>query len=292
MTANKRLKTLAWYLVLAGLGYLFLFPLLFMIVSSFKPESAIFTDLYSLRAILPVGELTLDNYRGVFEKSRIGYYFLNSLLITGGTVIMGLFVNSLLAYSLSRLEWRGQKLILSAVIALMIIPLEAVVVPMLLLVSKLPTLGWEEGRLVIEGSWMNTRHVQMLPFVANAFFIFLFYQFFRDIPKDFDEAAKLDGASPFQIYRHIIVPMSGPVFATVAILHFMVMWNQYLWPIMAVQSEAVRPVMPGIQIFFGRETEWGEILAYASFITLPVLVVFMIFQKRFVRSLAGAGIKG
>lgn len=292
MTPNKRLKTLGWYLVLAGLGYLFLFPLLFMIVSSFKPESAIFSDLYSLRAILPVGELTLDNYRGVLEKSRIEYYFLNSLLITGGTVVMGLFVNSLLAFSLSRLEWRGQKLILSAVIALMIIPLEAVVVPMLLLVSKLPSLGWEEGRLALEGSWMNTRHVQMLPFVANAFFIFLFYQFFRDIPKDFDEAAKLDGASPFQIYRHIIVPMSGPVFATVAILHFMVMWNQYLWPIMAVQSEAVRPVMPGIQIFFGRETEWGEILAYASFITLPVLVVFMIFQKRFVRSLAGAGIKG
>lgn len=292
MTPNKRLKTLGWYLVLAGLGYLFMFPLLFMIVSSFKPESAIFSDLYSLRAILPVGELTLDNYRGVLEKSRIEHYFLNSLLITGGTVVMGLFVNSLLAFSLSRLTWGGQKLILSAVIALMIIPLEAVVVPMLLLVSKLPTLGWEEGMLVLRGSWMNTLHVQMLPFVANAFFIFLFYQFFRDIPKDFDEAAKLDGASPFQIYRHIIVPMSGPVFATVAILHFMVMWNQYLWPIMAVQSEAVRPVMPGIQIFFGRETEWGEILAYASFITLPVLVVFMIFQKRFVRSLAGAGIKG
>jgi multiple sugar transport system permease protein len=292
MHSYKRLKTLGWYLLLGAVGYVFLFPLLFMLVSSFKPEQAIFSDLYSLRAVLPVGELTLDNYRSVFDKSRIGHYFLNSVIITGGTVVMGLFVNSLLAFSLSRLEWRGQKLILTLVIALMIIPLEAVVVPMLLLVAQLPYIGWEEGGLMIKESWLNTLHVQMLPFVANSFFIFLFYQFFRDIPKDFDEAAKLDGASPFQIYRHVIVPMSGPVFATVAILHFMVMWNQYLWPIMAVQSEEARAVMPGIQIFFGRETEWGEILAYASFITLPVLAVFLLFQKKFVRSLAGAGIKG
>ncbi|MFC6672895.1 carbohydrate ABC transporter permease [Marinobacterium aestuariivivens] len=288
----KQLKTLGWYLILIGVGYVFLFPMLFMLVSSLKPEQAIFADLYSIRAILPVGELSLDNYRQVFEKSNIGLYFWNSVLITGGTVIMGLFVNSLLAFTLSRMKWSGQKLVLSAVIALMIIPLEAIVVPLLLLASKLPSIGWEDGMLAITGSWLNTLHVQMLPFVANSFFIFLFYQFFRDIPKDFDEAAELDGATPFQIYRHIIVPMSGPVFATVAILHFLLMWNQYIWPIMAVQGEDARPVMPGIQIFFGRQTGWGEVMAYASFVTLPVLAVFLVFQKKFVRSLAGAGIKG
>jgi len=288
----KRLQTLGWYLILLGLGYVFLFPLLFMLVSSLKPEQAIFADLYSIRAILPVGELSLDNYRQVFEKSDIGLYFWNSVLITGGTVILGLLVNSLLAFTLSRMSWRGQKLVLSLVIALMIIPLEAIVVPLLLLASKLPSIGWEQGMLVLKSSWLNTLHVQMLPFVANSFFIFLFYQFFRDIPKDFDEAAALDGATPWQIYRHIIVPMSGPVFATVAILHFLLMWNQYIWPIMAVQGESVRPLMPGIQIFFGRQTGWGEVMAYASFVTLPVLVVFLMFQKKFVRSLAGAGIKG
>lgn len=288
----KRLQTLGWYLILLGLGYVFLFPLLFMLVSSLKPEQAIFADLYSIRAILPIGELSLDNYRQVFEKSDIGLYFWNSVLITGGTVILGLLVNSLLAFTLSRMNWCGQKLVLSLVIALMIIPLEAIVVPLLLLASKLPSIGWEEGMLVLKSSWLNTLHVQMLPFVANSFFIFLFYQFFRDIPKDFDEAAELDGATPWQIYRHIIVPMSGPVFATVAILHFLLMWNQYIWPIMAVQGESVRPLMPGIQIFFGRQTGWGEVMAYASFVTLPVLVVFLMFQKKFVRSLAGAGIKG
>ncbi|MBV1787627.1 carbohydrate ABC transporter permease [Marinobacterium sp. D7] len=287
-----RLTKLGWYLLLVAFGYVFLFPLLFMLVSSLKPEQEIFADLYSIRAILPVGELSLENYRQVFAKSDVLLYFRNSVLITSATVVLGLFVNSLLAFTLSRLEWSGRKYVLSAVIALMIIPLEAIVVPLLLLVSKLPTIGWEQGMLVLKSSWLNTLEVQILPFVANSFFIFLFYQFFRDIPKDFDEAAELDGATPFQIYRHIIVPMSGPVFATVAILHFLLMWNQYIWPIMAVQGEDARPVMPGIQIFFGRQTGWGEIMAYASFVTLPVLAVFLAFQKMFVRSLAGAGIKG
>lgn len=290
--ALERLKQLGWYLLLAVVAYIFLFPLLFMLMSSFKPEQSIFHDLYSLRAILPVGDLSLENYRQVFRKSDILLYFRNSVLITSVTVILGLFVNSLLAFALARMEWSGRKYVLSAVIALMIIPLEAIVVPLLLLVSRLPTIGWDNGMLALESSWLNTLQVQILPFVANAFFIFLFYQFFRDIPKDFDEAAELDGATPFQIYRHIIVPMSGPVFATVAILHFLIMWNQYIWPIMAVQGEGARPVMPGIQIFFGRQTGWGEIMAYASFVTLPVLAVFLAFQKMFVRSLAGAGIKG
>ena len=288
----QKLQKLGWYLLLGAIGYLFLFPLLFMLVSSFKPEQAIFADLYSIRAILPLGELSLDNYRQVFAKSDILRYFRNSVLITTATLVLGLLVNSLLAFTLARMEWRGRKYVLATVIALMIIPLEAIVVPLLLLVSKLPTLGWEAGMLVLKGSWLNSLEVQILPFAANAFFIFLFYQFFRDIPKDFDEAAELDGATPFQIYRHIIVPMSAPVFATVAILHFLLMWNQYLWPIMAVQGEEARPVMPGIQIFFGRQVGWGEVLAYASFVTLPVLGVFLAFQKLFVRSLAGAGIKG
>ena len=128
--------------------------------------------------------------------------------------------------------------------------------------------------------------------VANAFSIFLFYQFFRDIPKDFDEAAAIDGATPWQIYWKVIVPMSGPVFATVAILQFLNMWNQYLWPIMVVQGEAARPLQPGIQQFFGTQTEWGEIMAYASMVTIPVLIVFLLFQKKFVRSMASAGVKG
>lgn len=285
-------KRILTYAVLLLLAYIFLFPLLFMVISSFKPEQQIFADLFSIRALLPVGDVSFDNYVSVFEKSAIETMFVNSVFITGSTVILGLLVNSLAAFSLSRLRWKGQKLVLAAIIALLIIPFEAISVPLLMLVAHLPWIGWENGQVIIESSWLNSLHVQILPMVANAFSIFLFYQFFRDIPKDFDEAAAIDGATPWQIYWKVIVPMSGPVFATVAILQFLNMWNQYLWPIMVVQGEAARPLQPGIQQFFGTTTEWGEIMAYASMVTIPVLIVFLLFQKRFVRSMASAGVKG
>jgi len=285
-------KRILTYAVLILLAYIFLFPLVFMVMSSFKPEDQIFADLYSIRAMLPVGDVSWKNYLSVFEKSAIETMFFNSVVITITTVLMSMLVNSLAAFSLSRLRWKGQNFVLAAVIALMILPFEAISVPLLMLVANLPWIGWENGQFILESSWLNSLHVQILPFVAHSFSIFLFYQFFKDIPKDFDEAAAIDGASPWKIYWKVIVPMSGPVFATVAILQFLFMWNQYLWPIMVVQGEAARPLQPGIQQFFGTTTEWGEIMAYATMVTIPVLAVFLAFQKRFVRSMAGAGVKG
>lgn len=285
-------KQILTYAVMGLLAYIFVFPLLFMISSSFKPENQIFTDLYSINAVLPVGDVSFANYLAVFEKSRIGKFFVNSIVITGTSVTLGLVINSMAAYSLARLQWRGKTLALSLIISLLIIPGEAIMIPLLSLVAKLPWIGFEQGEFVLRSSWLNSLHVQIIPSLANAFSIFLFYQFFRDIPKDFDEAAAIDGAKPLQIYWRIIVPMSGPVFATVAILQFLGNWNSYLWPVMVTQSEDVRPVMLGIQQFFGNATSWGEVMAYATLITLPVLAVFLIFQRRFVQSLAGAGIKG
>lgn len=285
-------KKMLTFTLMCVLAYIFAFPLLFMISSSFKPENQIFTDLYSLNAILPVGDISFDNYTAVFEKSRIGKFFMNSIFITGVSVAVGLLINSMAAFSLARLEWRGKTLVLSLIISLLIIPAEAIMIPLLSLVAELPWIGFEDGGFVVQNTWLNSYQVQIIPGLANAFSIFLFYQFFKDIPKDFDEAAAIDGAKPFQIYWRIIVPMSGPVFATVAILQFLGNWNAYLWPVMVTQSEDVRPIMLGIQQFFGNATSWGEVMAYATLITLPVLAVFLIFQRRFVQSLAGAGIKG
>ncbi|ELE1962298.1 carbohydrate ABC transporter permease [Vibrio vulnificus] len=285
-------KKMLTYVVMCLLAYIFVFPLLFMISSSFKPENQIFLDLYSINAVLPTGDISFDNYTAVFEKSRIGKFFMNSIFITGTSVVLGLLINSMAAFSLARLEWKGKTVVLSMIISLLIIPAEAIMIPLLSLVAKLPWIGFEGTELVLRSSWLNSLQVQIIPGLANAFSIFLFYQFFKDIPKDFDEAAAIDGAKPFQIYWRIIVPMSGPVFATVAILQFLGNWNAYLWPVMVTQSEDVRPVMLGIQQFFGNATSWGEVMAYATLITLPVLAVFLIFQRRFVQSLAGAGIKG
>ncbi len=291
-SSSKRYTTILMYASFILLSFVFAFPLLFMIMSGFKPDVQIFRDLHSFRAFLPVGDISWDNYAGVFAKTNIELFFLNSVIITVSTVVLGLLVNSMLAFALARLAWKGKSAVLALVIALLTIPFETIAVPLLLLVSELPWIGFDGFSVVLEHSWLNSYRVQILPFVGNAFSVFLFYQFFLDIPKDFDEAAYMDGASPWQIYFRVIVPMSGPVFATVAILQFLLMWNQYLWPIMAVQGENVRPIMPGIQQFFGRQTSWGEVMAYATMITLPVVTIFLIFQKWFVRSVVSSGIKG
>lgn len=282
----------ATYALMAAFAFIFVFPFLFMLASSLKDNAGIFADVRSLRAILPVGDIATENYVAVFKRGNIGHFLGNSLFITVVTVVSGLFVNSLAAFALARLEWRGKQAALTVLVVLLAIPLEAISVPMMTVVARLPGLDFSDG-ITLTQSWLDTRYVQIVPFVANAFSVFLFYQFFRDIPKDFDEAAYIDGATPFQVYRHIVVPSSLPVFATVAILQSLAMWNQYLWPAITVPGQEARPLMIGMQQFFSaRRVAWGEVMAYASVITVPVLIAFVIFQRWFVRSVIGSGVKG
>lgn len=280
------------YTAMSALAVFFLFPLVFMFVSSLKPDAQILTDVPSLRAFLPVGDISLDNYVGVFERVPVARFMFNSVLVTVLIVGLGLIVNSMAGFALSRLRWRGRGLVLALVIATLIVPFETIAVPMVYWVAQLPTLVMEGGVLKYDFGWLNSYHVQIVPFIANAFSIFLFTQYFSTIPKSLDEAARIDGAGWFTIYRRIIVPLAGPAFATVAILTFLPAWNQYLWPLMVVQQEELRPVMVGMQYFFQLNTAWGEVMAYTSLITLPVLVVFLSFQRAFVSSVAASGVKG
>jgi len=134
--------------------------------------------------------------------------------------------------------------------------------------------------------------VQIVPFMANAFSIFLFYQFFLDIPREFDEAAIVDGASPFGIYRRIIVPLSKPAFATVAILEALSVWSAYLWPLMTTRGATYRPLTVGITALYLEDIQWGPILAFAAMVTIPVLALFLAFQRWFIQSVASSGVKG
>ncbi len=291
-TAQAVGRTLSLQTLRVLLLLVFAFPIVFMFVSSFKPDAQIFADLTSWRAFVPVGEVSLDNYRGVFERVPAGRMLMNSVGVSTVTVVLGLFVNSLAAFALSRMRWRGQRVILTGIIATLIVPFETFALPLVWWVNKLPWLEMQGFRLVLTDGWLDTYQVQVLPFVANAFSIFLFYQYFSSIPRELDEAARVDGASWFGIYRRIVMPLSGPAVATVAILTFLPAWNSYLWPLMVVQSEEYRPVMVGIQYFFQLNVAWGQVMAYASMITVPVLALFLAFQRAFIGSIASAGVKG
>ena len=268
----------------------FAYPLLFMFAAGFKPGDAIFTELGSPTALIPDARWSFDNYRSVFDKGAIGAYLINSGLIALISVVAGIFINSAAAFALAKLKWRGQGVVLALVIALLIVPFEVLAIPLLLIVSKLPWIDYATGAFTV--GWLDTLHVQVVPFLANAFCVFLFYQFFKDVPDELVEAGRMDGASAMTIYLRIVMPVCKPVIVTAAIILFLGMWNQYLWPVMTVHTAHARPVMVGLQQFFGRTNQWGEIMAYASIITLPVLIFFLVFQKQFIRSVVGAGIKG
>ncbi|MFI1539728.1 carbohydrate ABC transporter permease [Streptomyces anandii] len=286
------LKRLGGHIGRVVLALVFALPLLFMLVSSFKPDAQIFGDLGSPRAFLPVGALSLDNYTGVFDRVPAARFLLNSLLVSSATVALGIIVNSLAAFALSRMRWPGRRLVLTAVIATLIVPFETFALPLVWWVNQLPLLRVNGFHLEWTTGWMDTYQVQIVPFVANAFSIFFFHQYFQSIPKELDEAAVVDGAGWFTIYRRIAMPLSGPAVATVAILTFLPAWNSYLWPLMVVQSENLRPVMVGISYFFQLNVGWGQIMAYSSMITVPILALFVAFQRSFVNSIASTGVKG
>lgn len=279
---------IANYSMLIFLGFVFMFPIVFMLVSSLKPDVQLLRDTSSLRAFLPVGDISLNNYTEAFDRVPMGRFIFNSVFVTATTVILGLIVNSMAAFSFAILRWKYKNIILAVIVATFIIPFETIAVPLLLIVNSLP---WISSSGITTG-WLDSYHVQILPFVASSFQIFLFYQFFKDLPMEIVEAARIDGANSFQIFARVIVPISGPVFATVAILSFLAMWNQFLWPLMVVQSEQFRPVMVGIQYFFQLNVAWGEIMAYLSTITIPVLILYLSLQRAFIESIASSGVKG
>jgi multiple sugar transport system permease protein len=282
------LSTIARVALMVILAMIFIFPIIFMFVSSLKPTAQLLRDSASFRAFLPVGDISLDNYNKIFERAPVGRFIFNSMLVTSITVVLGLIVNSLAGFAIAIPRWKGKGLILGLIIATLIVPFETIAVPLLLIVSRLPSIG-AEG---LTTGWINTYHVQIIPMIFNAFSIFLFAQFFGSLPNALVEAAKIDGASWWQVYRKVIVPISGPVFATAAILTWLPMWNQYLWPLMTVQSEEIRPVMVGLQYFFLQEIIWDEVMAFLSVITIPVLILFLLLQRTYIESIAASGIKG
>jgi multiple sugar transport system permease protein len=282
------------YVPMTVLAAFFLFPIVFMLAASLKSDHQIFADMNSFKAFLPVGDLSLDNYAAVFDRVPFWRFLGNTLFVTFMVTAFGLVVNSMCGYALARMRWKGRSLVFGLVIATLILPFDTTIVPMVYLVANLPWVGFDGLTPVLEFGWLNTYRVQIIPFIVNAFSIFLFAQYFKSLPKGLEEAAAIDGAGWLRTYWRIIVPLSKPVFATVAILTVVTSpatWNAYLWPLMTVQSEELRPVMVGVQYFFQLDTAWGEVMAYIAMITVPMVLVFLVFQRAFIQSIASAGMK-
>jgi multiple sugar transport system permease protein len=276
---RRRITERVSYLLTAVIALVFSAPILYLVIGSLKPSGHVLDGLSGLN----LKGLSLHNYSGVvnqFNSDSTGHFadfYLTSITVSAAVVGGGLVVNSLAGYALARLRWRGRKFVLLAVIALVILPFQAIAVPLFYL---------------LDGD-RDTVYVQFLPFIASAFSIFLFYSFFLGLPKEFEEAAAIDGASPWRTLLTIILPNSKPVFASVAILSFLSSWSSFLWPVMMVDQPGVSPLPLQIAVFQGQTpVNWGEVCAFGVLMVAPVVAVFLVFQRWFVRGVTASAVKG
>lgn len=267
--------------ILLIFGVIIIAPLLLMFASGLKDDRyQILAELGSFRAFI-VTNPSLNNFVEILGKDSVfpmGRFFLNSVVVLSGTVVGTIFISSMAAYALLRGKFAINKWLIVLILGLYIIPLETIMLPMLFEAIKL--------RLV------DTYLIQILPFIAHPLFIFLCYQSFKAIPESIGEAARIDGASFWQIYRNMYIPLSVPTIVSMAILQGMESWNQYLWPLLVTQSDSVRPMTVAIANFFGQDTiYWDRAFAASVLMMLPVLAFFLFFQRYFLASVASSALK-
>jgi multiple sugar transport system permease protein len=275
---RRSLANVVTYVTLCAAALLWLAPVLLMVVASLKPEDRVLAEAGTLRGLVPIGG-SFENYRDVFGRVAFARILFNTVIINAGIVLGGLAVNSIAGYALARLEWSGRRVALAFVLALLIVPFEAVAVP---LFYGTTLLGWRDTYLV-----------QIAPFVANALSIYLFYTFFLGMPREVEDAARVDGAGPWRVFLEIVAPQSRSAFATVAIVTFLLHWGLYLWPLLVTSRVEVRPLPLGIAAFRTLPpVQWGDVMAFAVLMVAPVVVVFVVLQRWFVKSVAATGVKG
>ena len=272
------LKRVLFYGGNAIVALIFVSPLLWMIAASLKPEAQIFSDMSTIRTFWPTAA-TLGNYVEVFTRVNMMKFILNSLFYVFVIVILDLAVNSICGYALAKFDFPGKELLLTVVISLMVLPMEAIMLP---LYKEVASLGW-----------VNTWAGLIVPFVGKCFSIYMFRQFFLDIPDDLLEAAAIDGCGPIQTFFTIVMPISGTVYATIFILDFVAHWNDFMWPMLVVTGEDMRTIQLAIQTFFGsKPIHYGAIMASLTISAIPMLLMFVFLQKYYVEGIASAGIKG
>lgn len=279
MSARRPKTALAVrYLVLSAAALIFVAPILFLLAGSLRPESEVLGGELGWRSLVPL-DPTLENYRDVFSRVPFGRYLVSSLVINAGIVGLGLVVNGCAAYALARLRWRGRRAVLGAVLALLVVPFEGIAVPLFFQVTAV--------------GWRDSYSVQILPFVAWPLAIYLLHSFFLALPRELEDAARLDGAGPWRAFLSVVVPNSRPAFAAAALVTLVLFWGLFLWPLVVTTRASVRPLPLAVATFHTLPPlQWGDILAFGVLMVTPVVAVFVLFQRAFVRGVAATGVKG
>lgn len=250
-------------------------PIAIIAFTAFKPVAEV--NAYP-PTLLPE-TWTLDNFAAIFEQLPFGRLILNSFVFAGGVTAFALVFDSLAAYALARLDFRGNRVLLIAIIASLMIPFQATLIPIYQLVSDL--------------GWVNTFAGLIAPRAADAFGIFFLRQFFLSLPRDLDNAARLDGASEWRIFRSVILPNAKPALLTLAIFTFVNNWNDLLWPLVFTTDAEMGTITSGLTLLTGPGgiIPQGVMMAGSLIAVLPLVIMFLLVQRRFIESVASTGLK-
>lgn len=262
------------YLFLALASLMFIYPFLWMLSATLRPEN----EIGGLN-LLP-SKITLASYLSVFQKIPLLRAFANSLFVSMSVVTSVLLLASMTGFALSRLQFRGRDFIFLLIILTMIVPFQLTLIPLYILMVKF---GWVDSYLAL-----------IVPYGVNALSVLMFRQAFKSIPQDVIDAARMDGASEFDILFRIFWPLSVPTLITVGLFSFMGIWNEVLWPILTIRKTELM-VMPQLVALFvvggAAESQLGVQLAAATLLALPIVVAYTFFQKYFIESMAATGLK-
>jgi multiple sugar transport system permease protein len=271
----KRAGKMALYLGLIAIAASMLIPFLWMLSTSLMDELEVYQ--FPPRFIPAIWKW--DNFREAMTLQPFGRFFLNSLIVAAVSVLGQLTFCSMAAYAFARIQFRGRDTLFALYLGTMMIPAIVTIIPAFLIIA---TFGW-----------MNTYWALFTPTVSSVWGIFLLRQFFLTIPKELEDAARVDGASEFTIFLKVILPLSKPALATLAIFAFMGSWKDFLWPLIVTNRVDMRTVEVGIASFSNLyTTDWPHQMAAAVVVMLPIVIVFMFAQKYFVKGITMTGLKG
>jgi multiple sugar transport system permease protein len=266
-------NAVTWTLLALGV-VIAIVPFVWMVSGSFRTEA----DLYSSPESLFPNEFTLAGYIRIWTELPFLRVVANSFIFAGVTTVLCLLFDSMCAYALARLDFRGRRLAFWLVIATLMVPAQVTLIPVFV---ELFHLGW-----------LNTYQGLIIPRATSAFGIFMLRQFFLSIPRELDEAARIDGAGHFRIYWQVILPLAKPALATLAVLHFMNLWNDLLWPLAMTSTTEMRTLPAALTLFGGQHVnDHAVLLAGAVISLLPLALAFFLAQRYFVQGVAQTGLK-
>ena len=279
---TKRKKVSNWILVavLIVLSLFFLFPIIWMLANSFKPDAQITADMNTAAAFIPpaLNGNFFDNYISILTNTNFLRYMLNTLFYAAVLIVLGIIVNGLAGYALAKIKFPFRERWLLIIMLLMIVPMETIITIHFLFVAELGLL--------------NTVIGYILPMIVNPFNIFLFRQVFISLPDDIYEAAQLDHCSPIKYFFTMVLPMSKSVVATVSVFTFLNVWNDYLWPSLVFTSSDLLTAQIGLNAITSNDnTTMGQTLAVITLITIPVIIIYSFFSKQIVEGVVSTGSK-